>query len=155
MLAKLSRQGPKISYPSDLDGLVRRCASLLSLAVLPEIFVIKEGQMNAFTFEAEKHPVLVVDSELLKLLTPREVMALVGHELGHVKSGHMLYHTLGEVLSGGISLSSSLLGLNVLSIPIRFALLSWQRESEVTADRASLLVVNDLGVLRSLMTKLA
>ena len=153
-LANLSRQGRRITYPSGLDGLVRRCASLLSLTVLPGTFVVEEGQLNAFTFEAEKHPVLVVDSGLLNLLTPREVMAVVGHELGHVKSGHMLYHTLGEILSGGISLSASLLGLSVVSIPLRFTLLSWHRESEVTADRASLLVVKDIGVIKSMMTKL-
>jgi Zn-dependent protease with chaperone function len=82
-------------------------------------------------------------------------MGVLGHELGHVKSGHMLYHTLGEALSGGISLSASLLGLDILSIPIRLALLSWHRESEVTADRASLLAVDDIAVIKSLMTKLA
>jgi len=72
-----------------------------------------------------------------------------------VKSGHMMYHTLAEVLSGGISLSASLMGLDVLSIPLRFALLSWHRESEVTADHAGLLAVNDIKVMESLLPKLA
>ncbi len=79
----------------------------------------------------------------------------LGHELGHIKSGHMLYHTLAEVLGRGASLSASLFGLNILSIPIQLALLSWHRESEVTADRASLLVVKDVDVVTSLLKKLA
>jgi len=58
-------------------------------------------------------------------------------------------------LSGGINLSASLMGFDLLSIPVRLALFSWHRESEVTADRASLLAVNDIGIIGSLLEKLA
>jgi len=44
--------------------------------------------------------------------------------------------------------------LDLLAIPVRLALLSWHRESEVTADRTSLLAVNDIQVLHSLLWKL-
>jgi Zn-dependent protease with chaperone function len=67
----------------------------------------------------------------------------------------MLYHTLAEVLGRGASLSASLFGLNIVSIPIQLALLSWHRESEVTADRASLLVVKNVDAVTSLLKKLA
>jgi len=66
----------------------------------------------------------------------------------------MLYHTLVE-LGGGIRFSASYLGLGILTLPVRLALLSWHRQSEVTADRASLLAVNDIGVINSFMNKLA
>jgi len=154
LLIRLSNEAHRAAYPSDLDAIVRRCAFLLSLEALPEVFITKSEQYNAFTFGIGKQAFVVLDSTLAGLLTQRELMAVLGHELGHVKSGHMLYHTLGEVLSSGINLSASLLGLGILSIPIRLALLSWHRESEVTADRASLLVVDDVGVIKSLMTKL-
>ena len=67
----------------------------------------------------------------------------------------MLYHTVAELLGGGIGFSASFLGLSVVTVPVRLALLSWHRESEVTADRGSLLVVGDLDVMKSLLTKLA
>jgi Zn-dependent protease with chaperone function len=67
----------------------------------------------------------------------------------------MLYHTVAEILGGGIGVSASFLGLSIITVPVRLALLSWHRESEVTADRGSLLVVNDMDVMRSLLTKLA
>jgi Zn-dependent protease with chaperone function len=67
----------------------------------------------------------------------------------------MLYHTVAETLGGGIGVSASFFGLSIVSVPVRLALLSWHRESEVTADRGSLLVVNDIDVMKSLMTKLA
>ncbi len=153
--SRVSREGLRATYPSKLDALVRQCAIALSLDTLPEVLMIEGGQPDAFTFGSEEHASVVVSSGALKLLTEHELCALFGHELGHVKSGHMLYHTVAEVLGGGIGVSASFLGLGIVSVPVRLALLSWHRESEVTADRGSLLVVNDMGVMRSLLTKLA
>ena len=67
----------------------------------------------------------------------------------------MLYHTVAEILGGGVGLSASLLGISIISVPVRLALLSWHRESEVTADRGSLLVANDIAPVKSFLTKLA
>lgn len=153
--SRLSREACNVTYPSKLDALVRHCAIALSLDALPEVWVVKGGQPNAFTFGSEEHAFVVVNSGVMDLLTERELTGLFAHELGHVKSGHMLYHTVAEILGGGISVSASFLGLDIVSLPVRLALLSWHRESEMTADRASLLVVNDMSVIKSFMTKLA
>jgi len=155
LLSKLSREARIIEYPDALDLLVRRCAISLCVDVLPEVFMIEGEHPNAFTFGSEQHPFVVVNSGALKYLAPRELTAVLAHELGHVKSGHMLYHTVAEILGSGIGFSASLLGINIFSVPVRLALLSWHRESEVTADRGSLLVVNDITVVKSFMTKLA
>jgi len=151
----LWNEAHRVTHPSELDMLFRRCAVSLSVDALPELFMIESGRPNAFTFGSEEHAFVVVDSTILRLLTACELTALLGHELGHVKSGHMPYHTLAEILGRGISVSGSFLGLDLVSIPVRLALLAWHRESEVTADRASLLVVDDISVMKSLMTKLA
>ena len=153
LLTKLSNEAYRAAYPSGLDAITRRCGSLMSLEALPDVFISEGGQRNAFTFGVGDRAFVVLTSNLVRVLTQHELMAVLGHELAHVKSGHMLYHTLGEILSGGLSFSASLLGLDILSIPIRLALLSWHRESEVTADRASLLMVDDVGVIESLMAK--
>jgi len=155
LVSNLSVEAHKVTYPSYIDTLARQCAMLLSIDFLPEVFITEGGPPNAFTFGSEEQAYVVMDSSLFGVLTPTELMAVIAHELGHVKSGHMMYHTLAEVLGGGISLSASLMGLDVLSIPVRFALLAWHRESEVTADRTSLLAVNDIKVLGSLLHKLA
>jgi len=153
--SRLSHEAHRATYPSRLSVLVRQCAIVLSLDTLPEVLIIEGAQPNAFTFGSEEHASVVVSSGLLKLLTEHELSALFAHELAHVKSGHMLYHTVAEVLGGGIGVSASFLGLSILSVPVRLALLSWHRKSEVTADRGSLLVVNDMAVMRSLLIKLA
>jgi Zn-dependent protease with chaperone function len=153
--SRLRAEARQVTYPSYIDNLARRCAMVLSIEFLPEMFILEGDQPNAFTFGSEEQAYLVLDSSLFEVLTQHELMAVISHELGHVKSGHMLYHTLAEVLGGGLSFSASLMGLDVITIPVRLALLSWHRESEVTADRASLLAVNDIKVMRSLFPKLA
>jgi hypothetical protein len=155
MVSELSLAAQTVGYPSDLDRIVRHCAALLSIEYLPQVFITESDQPNAFTFGSEEHSYLVMNSGILRALTNLELTAVIAHELGHVKSAHMMYHTIAELLGGGISFSASIIGLNVLSIPLRLALLSWHRESEVTGDRASLLAVNDINVLGSLLPKLA
>ncbi len=155
LLSKLSRESRRVAYPSKLDMLVRQCAVVLSIDILPETLVVEDAQPNAFTFGSEDRAFVVVSSTILSLLTETELSALIGHELAHVKNGHMLYHTVAELLGGGINFSASLLGLGIVSVPVRLALLSWHRESEVTADRGALLVAGDMGAMRSLLTKLA
>jgi len=153
--SKLCREADRATYPSRVDALVRRQATALSLDTLPEVLIIKDAHPNAFTFGKEEHASLILNSGILNLFTEPELSALLAHELTHIKSGHMLYHTVAEILGGGIGASASFLGLDIVSVPVRLALLSWHRESEVTADRGSLLVVNDIEVMKSLMTKLA
>ena len=155
MLSKLSQEAHRVTYPSALDSIIRKCATTLALDSIPDVFVVDGGAPNAFTFGSEEKACLVVYSSLLESANENELTAVLGHELGHIKSGHMLYHTLAEVLGRGASLSASLFGLNIISIPIQLALLSWHRESEVTADRASLLVVKDVNVVTALLRKLA
>jgi Zn-dependent protease with chaperone function len=155
LLSRLTSEGHVVEYPDPLDILVRRCAISLCVDVLPVVFMIESKQPNAFTFGSEQRPFLVIHSGAMKYLDSRELTAVLAHELCHVKSGHMLYHTVAEILGGGIGLSASLLGINIVSVPVRLALLSWHRESEVTADRGSLLIVNDIATVKSFMTKLA
>jgi hypothetical protein len=153
-VSKLTTSAQRVTYPSKMDAIIRYCSVLLSLQYMPEVFIVDSDQPNAFTFGSDEHVYMVIDATLLRGLSDSEIAAVIAHELGHIKSGHMLYHTLAEVLGGGLNLSASLMGLDLISVPIRFALLSWQRESEVTADRTSLLAVNDIEVVRSLLGKL-
>jgi Zn-dependent protease with chaperone function len=153
--SKLLRQARRATYPSEVDKLVRYCAIALSIDTLPETLIVESRGPNAFTFGSEERAFIVVNSSTLNSLAKTELTALFAHELGHVKSGHMLYHTVAEILGGGIGFSASFLGLGLVSLPVRLALLSWHRESEITADRGSLLVVNDIDIIKSFMTRMA
>jgi len=136
-----------------LGSLLVRCADTLCLKYLPKMYIDYELAFNAYSFGLDEKPYVVVGEALLNALTEQEVTALLGHELGHIGCGHMLYHTLAEFILQGVTLSASALGIPLLEPPLRLALLSWKRESEVSADRASLLVTDSVEAVRLLLQK--
>src|SRR5437016_313857 len=107
----------------------------------PELFVSQTPFVNAGAFGMDK-PFIVINSGALRLLDDDEMRALLGHELGHVMSGHALYRTiLILILNFSFSTLPFLAGIALL--PIRIALLEWFRKSELSSDRAGLLAVQD------------
>lgn len=119
---------------------MRECAHALCLERLPSAYVIGgTGPPNAFTFGDDDAPIVVIDERLAQGMGPDELRSLFGHEMGHIKSRHVLYHSLADVLAQGVGISASFAGLDLISTPMRLALLAWQRESEFSADRAALI----------------
>src|SRR6266550_1827000 len=122
----------------------------------PELYVAHNPLPNAWT-SGHDHPYIIVTSGLLDLMSEDEIMAVIGHELGHIKSGHVLYRTMAL----GITLLLTIVGDMTLGIgrligrSLEATLLEWYRKSEFTADRSSLLVIQDPQVLLSLMMKFA
>lgn len=155
-LSRLSEEGERLSLSSELGSLLRECGLILGLESLPETYIIRSRSLTAFTFGSNKSQFLVLSSGLLRSLDRDELKAAIGHELGHIKCGHIKYHTLAEVLVRGVEYSLGILGgaLNMLSPAIRLMLLSWHRESEISADRAGLIAVGDSEKVVSLLRKL-
>jgi Zn-dependent protease with chaperone function len=122
----------------------------------PELYVAQSPAPNAYT-SGHNHPYIVISTGLLDLMSEDEVLAVIAHELGHIKSGHVLYKTMAR----GIGFLLAILGDMTLGIgrligrSLEAALLEWDRKSEFSADRAALLVVQDPQVMLSLMMKLA
>ena len=100
---------------------------------------------------------IILTSGLLDLMNEDEVMAVIAHELGHIKSGHVLYRTMALCISLVLTLISDMtLGVGrLVGRSLEAALLEWYRMSEFTGDRAALLVVQDSQVMLSLMMKFA
>ena len=122
----------------------------------PELYVAHNPLPNSWT-SGHDHPYIIVTSGLLDLMNEDEIMAVIGHELGHIKSGHVLYRTIAL----SITLLMTIVGDMTLGIgrligrSLEATLLEWYRKSEFTADRSSLLVIQDPQVLLSLMMKFA
>ncbi len=74
--------------------------------------------------------------------------------MGHIKSRHLKYHAVAEQLERGIAFSGSIIGMNLISMPVRMALMSWHRESEISADRASLISAGELSSTISMFLKI-
>jgi Zn-dependent protease with chaperone function len=124
-----------------------RAYATLDLAPVPDLYVQQEAIANALTFGSQR-PVVVINSELMRLLDAEELRAVFAHEAGHVLSDHVLYRTALVILMR----LTSLPGIPVPLFPLRAALLEWARAAELSADRAAALVTRDpLAVCRTLM----
>ena len=119
----------------------------------PDLFLMNNFQVNAWTFGAER-PFIVMNSALVDLLTEDELMGVLGHELGHVKAGHVLYRSLAYFL---LDLLGKYIGMAgpLVSMAIMVSLSDWARKSELTADRAELLVLQNPETCIQLHMKLA
>lgn len=149
----LARSAKRVQSLSVLDMAMRSCGDRLGLSVLPEAFVVPSPSANAAVMGTERSPIFVITPPALQLMTMGELEMLVGHELAHVKSRHMLYHTTAESLATGGSILASIFGAGLVAYPLQMSLLAWHRDSEVTADRAALLLGGDLRAFTSMLTK--
>jgi Zn-dependent protease with chaperone function len=123
----------------------------LDLDDVPELYVTQWPVANAQTIGAGK-PIVVVNSELVRLLGVEERRAVLAHEAGHVLADHVLYFTaLNILLRMGTSVRLPIIaGLPLMAV--RTALLEWSRAAELSCDRAAALVTrNPEAVSRTLM----
>lgn len=142
-----SKQLPHL-YQLFLDAAFR-----LGIGKTPDLFIIQSPQANSYTSGVER-PFVVVTSGLLELLTDDEVLYVLGHELGHWQANHVLYKMASRLFSeAAAAIADYTLGVGrLLTAPIQLAILKWDRCSELTADRAGLLVVRRVdSVVRTLM----
>jgi Zn-dependent protease with chaperone function len=143
-----TRQFPRI------HALLREACRILDVTDIPELYISHNPFFNAGAIGVEQ-PLLVLNSSVLETLTEEELLCVIGHELGHCLSGHALYKTLLQVLlkASLLAFQIPLGGAAVLGIII--ALMEWNRKSELSADRAGLLVVQDPTVSYAVLMKMA
>jgi Zn-dependent protease with chaperone function len=137
-----------------LNRIHREACALLDLEEIPELFVSQSPFLNAGAVGVEK-PFIVLNSSLVESMSEDELLCVIGHELGHCMSGHVLYKTLLQLLLrfSMLAFSVPLGGASILAVII--ALKEWDRKSELSADRAGLLVSQDPHVYNNLLMKLA
>lgn len=142
------------SFPA-LYRAVRECCDILDVPRCPAVY-IQPGGLNAFTAGVEQ-PIVVLESGVIDSMTDGELRFVLGHELGHVKSGHVLYYQVAMLLPVVAELfGTATFGIGaLLSFPLQVALIRWQRMSELTADRAGLLACQDINAATRAMIKLA
>lgn len=121
----------------------------------PEFYLSQYPFPNAFAFGMQRHT-LVMTTSLVDLLNDTERLEVIGHELGHIKAEHMLYRTMAIILAevmremaGGLALPGA-----ILTRALAYALFEWFRKSELTADRAGLLTIQDSEACISSLLKL-
>jgi len=122
----------------------------------PELYVNLDPVPNAYTF-GHKRPFIVLTSGLIDLLGDEELVFTIGHELGHIKAGHVLYTMLARNIAVIVSaIGQATLGIGaLLGQGLVVALHDWYGKAELTSDRAGLLCVQELDPCVSVFMKLA
>lgn len=157
-----------------LHSMVREVANLAGMP-MPRVFVIQNDSPNAFaTGRSPKKAVVAVTTGIRNLLNERELRAVIGHEMGHVKNRDILTSSIVATIAGAISLIAQILmwssifggrreGGNpfvmlaiVLLAPISATLiqLGISRTREYAADKTGAEVTHDPEALANALRKL-
>ncbi len=151
-LANSVRVGP--DQFSDLYQRHLECCAVLGVEEPPDLFVAQTPLVNAGAVGMD-NPFIVLNSGTIQLLKGGELDFVLGHEIGHIMSGHVLYKTL---LKTALSMTLPMfarIGVPIAGLAIQglvYALLEWDRKSEYSGDRAGLLCVQSTdAAMRALM----
>jgi Zn-dependent protease with chaperone function len=126
----------------------------------PLLYVSTSPELNAYTACPDR-PIIKIYSALLDMLEEDEIRFVIGHELSHIKSRHLVYSTLGELVSTGALriIISSVPGLSVLYTPaeisLSYALYHWMRAAEYSCDRGGFLACQNFEASCSALMKLS
>jgi Zn-dependent protease with chaperone function len=138
----------------DLHHYVRDAAYVLDLPDVPELYVVQDAQPGLMAIGSNR-PFIVVTTGMVDLLDPHELRFVIGHEVGHILSGHAVYRTM--------LLALTKLATRVAWIPLGYvglraivtALEEWYRKAELSCDRAGLLASQDQDAAKRALMKTA
>ena len=136
----------------ELYDLVHNVADTLDVRPLPRFYTQWGYNINGYTTGYKEDTLLVLNSGTVDLLEEDELRYVAGHEMGHIKSGHVIYHTMGELFNTAIS---QIPLVSSMTTPIYYALMYWIRMSEFTADRAGLLACQNIDAAISAIIKMS
>ncbi len=140
----------------DIYNCLKEATEILDIGEVPDLFVDWGHSVNAYTSGVQK-PFIVINSGCIDLLDKKELMFILGHELGHIKSGHVLYHLMADMFPAIIEQAGQLtLGIaGIAGTGMQVALNEWYRMAEFTADRAGFLTCQDREAGMRTLIKLA
>lgn len=135
-----------------LHGLYQDALKTLDSPKDYPLFVSQTPIVNAGAWGMDE-PFIVLNSGTVALLDDDQLKYIMGHELGHILSDHVLYKTMTALLLQLAQMGFPIVGLAARAVLV--ALLEWSRKSELSCDRAGLLTVQDPEVVMRTMLKMA
>jgi Zn-dependent protease with chaperone function len=127
----------------------RRASDALHMKPPPIYVAPTTWGLRARALGTDDAPYIVVNADLADQLKDAELTAALGHELGHVQNGHVLYTTALHYLT-----QSAVFFVRWIVQPAIMTLQAWSRRAEITCDRAALLATGDLEAALTAIIKL-
>ncbi|HEX5367807.1 MAG TPA: zinc metalloprotease HtpX [Dehalococcoidia bacterium] len=92
-----------------LHAIVAEVATLAGVPK-PRVYVVENESPNAFaTGRNPQHAVVAVTTGIRRILTDRELRAVIAHEMGHVKNRDILISSVAATVAGAISYIQTML----------------------------------------------
>ena len=141
---------------STIYQMFRECVRDLDIYPEPALFISQNPQVNSYAL-GQENPYIVVNTGLLDLLNEEEIRSVLAHELGHIKCGHTILIQMAIwAMSAAEAIGELTFGLgNFVSQALIYAFFEWRRKAELSADRAALLVMDDLNPVMTSMMKIS
>ncbi|MDJ0695784.1 M48 family metallopeptidase [Mastigocoleus sp. MO_188.B34] len=141
---------------STIYQIFRECVRDLDVNPEPTLFVSQDPTANSYAL-GQEHPYIVINAGTLDLLNEAEIRTVLAHELGHIKCGHTILIQMAIwAMNAASAISEVTFGLgNLISNTLIFAFFEWRRKAELSADRAALLVLDDLDTVMKTMMKIS
>ncbi len=153
MRARAELLGPAVRVSAtvqpEVHGAALECAAQLHVG-MPAVFVTPAPieEVDLCTLGSDDEAAILVHSSLPDQLSPRELVATLGRELGHMQNRHVALGTTLYLLRH----AGERFGRWTVR-PALAALELWERRAEITADRAALIACRDLDVASSAIGK--
>lgn len=144
-----------VNFPKLHDAFVEAC-QILDISPLPDLYLYRgTGHIKTYAIGAEK-PLIGVNLEAMEWLSYEELLFVLGHELARIQGRYIAYQQIAFVMPLLKSvISSTTLGLgNLAANGIEVALYNWIIMTKFTADRAGLLVCQDMNIAITALMKL-
>lgn len=160
----------------ELVGMARQISLRAGLPAMPRIYVKPEGAVGAFTVGDARHAAIIVSAPLLRMLTPREIKAVLSHEIAHIVGrdtalmmvanilgqvtaavafSGLLVSLLAAVMTGRPALSmAESLGLALAPTAASLLQLALSRRREFAADLIGARLTGDPGGLISALARI-
>ena len=116
----------------------------------PDYYLEMSPIPNAYAF-GDTQTAITITSSLVEMMSEDELRGVVAHECGHIACRHMLYHTLAQIMSNATGMFDTLVSL---AAPLHYALMYWQRKSELSCDRIAAYIVGPQ-IATSMLARLA
>ncbi|MCC7477247.1 M48 family metallopeptidase [bacterium] len=145
--------GPQ-NYPR-IYAMVEECCQVLDVP-MPEVYLTYSPVLNAHTYGVDR-TFISIHSSMAESFTEAEMRSIIGHELGHIKAGHVLYKSVAWFILKYLPMLDNFVPFPIapFMLPMLLAMQEWSRRAEFTCDRAGLLCCQDPEASMSALAKFA
>ena len=128
----------------ELHKIYLEACKILDFHKIPPLYLENSPLINAFAHGVDR-PYIAITYGAIERLEKEELLFILAHELGHIKSQHVLYRDVAFKFGNIVEIASQMsLGIaGLVGRGFEVALMYWYRMSEFTSDRAGLLACQD------------